>query len=149
MALLVGLRNPHSTRPEDALAYWPANASGHRLCQMFVEESGRTPDEYMAGFRRTNLIVGGWERPEDTARRILLSTVEAPTTLVLLGNAVRIAFNRHLQDPVTSETCVRQDRGPLTFHFIHHPSGLSRSYNDPAMRRAVGQLLSQLYEESE
>jgi hypothetical protein len=82
-----------------------------------------------------------WDKAEARdAADLMIRFLGPGDRLVLLGTRVRRAFG-------VPETRVGTPHvaGGVRLYPVPHPSGLCRAYNDPAVRRAVGLLLSNLW----
>lgn len=133
--VIVGIDNPHSRDPRDALSPHFPNSSGHRLWQMLHERAGVTKSAYTRRFRRTN--VRDW-----VGVFVLKKEFKPGQTVVLLGGHVRQCFGlpKVLLHPVV--------RDGITYRQVPHPSGRTRFYNDPTQRAMVAILLEELYHDS-
>ena len=99
--------------------------------------SGLTRSEFMAAFRRKNLLDGKeWDHRE-AARRAAAMRFEG--NVVVLGKSAWRALGLP-RAPFFSEIAT----GRATFHLVPHPSGRCRAYNASATRRATGRLLRRL-----
>jgi hypothetical protein len=117
----VGLDNPHSDDPEEALLPGVPGSAGHRLWQM----SGIDLDVYMRVFRRVNAR----DNP----------TIEEGSRVVVLGQLAweaMLAYRAPLFEWV-------DHRGSLWIK-VPHPSGRNLFYNDPMNRMRTGALLREL-----
>jgi hypothetical protein len=153
--VLIGLNNPHSADPARALGTVPHLASGYRLWQMLAISAlaadppfAITSDQYENGFDRYNLLDEKFydpslftpKRRQETLLKlqdkvVVMCGTNVPRTLGLKWNGFDLKPN-----PVITNT-----REGFTYYVIPHPSGLCREYNDPDMRRRVGDLLLMLY----
>lgn len=149
MATLIGLLNPHSGKAANALSTQPRGASGWRLYCMFADVSGKTEADYMAGFRRYNLAlktVPPAKYVERAKRLITDDYIPKGEHVVLLGAVVKEAFEKALVTDFATEPFVGVSFAGRTWYYMPHPSGLTRAYNDPAVRRRAGLLLTKIYE---
>lgn len=148
--VLLGLNNPHSTDPAEALGVEPKGASGYRLWSMLATEAlVREPpftvsaSDYEEGFDRYNLLDQEVFRHNDfTIERyqFIMDRLEG-RTVVMCGTNVP----RALDLPHTGFHLEPRNTSLFTYFIIPHPSGLCREYNDPEMRAKVGKLLLALY----
>lgn len=126
--LLVGELNPYGSDPDYALSLVPLHASSGRLVRIL----GCSAGTYMRDHDRVNLCTGRWDA--STARveaRRLLSSRRAGTGVVLLGSKVARAFSAiYLLDYRLQLTTT--DEGAVALLSLPHPSGLCRTWNDPA-----------------
>lgn len=145
--ILLGISNPHSPHPDDALSTRPINASGYRLYIMIKEAANRqgrdfSEGDYMEGFDRRNLFT-----PENMVNGKLIVSKAlsslARRMVVMLGQ--KVPNHLGIKDITFSNNA--KNVGYFRYHVIPHPSGLCRSYNDPEVREQVGNLLYRLYRE--
>ncbi len=132
--LVIGMCNPHSRDPRDALATWPRGSAGHRLWQL----SGMTLAAYARAHERVNLVSGPFwvQREARRAAEELLCRVSG-RRVVVLGSTTWLTLG------LPEGTWPVSHRG-ATWYKVPHPSGRCRAYNDPATREAVGYLLRSL-----
>lgn len=116
--LLVGELNPLGSRPEYALWPAPVNSAGWRLCYRILE---LTPLEYLRRFARINLCVGRWDLG---AARAMARSLTDGGVKVLLGKKVCQAFRL----PYAPFAVLEEGR----YVVLPHPSGLCRTWNEPA-----------------
>jgi hypothetical protein len=140
--LLIGLHNPHSSKPSHALLPWPAGCAGHKLLELmqYVEPTFTT-DDYLEAFERTNLW-GGQELPEGPGKRALLDrdgrrlfryAVKEPRHVVLLGTAVWSCILNRVCAPDWFTSCV-----------VRGSTFLNRIYNTHENRRRAGHVLMEV-----
>jgi hypothetical protein len=151
---LVGEHNPYqdgqdeATRKKFALYPAPDRSSGARLCRVL----GLGRAEYLRRFERRNLLAAlPWSAPlaREAAHRVL-GELEDSDSIILLGAKVAAAFDVPFAvGPAELPTrYIHFVRGGVVYAWscivLPHPSGLSRSWNDPTMpervRSAVGAL---------
>lgn len=141
--ILVGMVNPHTMRPEMALAPVKPGTAGMRLYLVMKE---RVPHvsrhDYMRRFERVNLCYGGWDDVKARQAADLLKKKWSNRLVVLLGSPVREAFG--LPFPRGVEPIVV---GTNTYFCLPHPSGRCRWYNDEVNRARAADLMTQLYRE--
>ena len=141
--MIVGECDP---RGEGALSPARRGSTGDRMCKM-VEAVDAEFDrrDFARVFDLRNLCGERWDDEEasDKAAHLVRYLVDLESPLVLLGTRVRRTFR--LPEIAPGDSFVI--RG-LRFYPVPHPSGLCRAYNDPAVRRAVGGLLSNLWRSS-
>jgi len=155
MPILVGLHNPYSSNPRNALAPGPRGSAGYRLWRTMWE----APDPvgvarlardhtscYMASFDRRNLITGEVPTYITSAYKLacagqMLPTFPKGSTVVLLGSAVAESFSPLLSSPLQKIYMHPQVIDGWTWRCLPHPSGRSPLYNDPVMRTLVGMVL--------
>ncbi len=142
--LIIGMNNPQGNQP-----LWPdpPGCSGHRLWKMLSDfgesrhKHSISKTTYLRTFDRVNIIPGPkWEK--NTAK------INAPKILDLMKGRTTILLGRQVQNtlalPQTS-WLTWSGKFPDLLISIPHPSGLTRSYNDPHFRELVGSMLYQLY----
>jgi hypothetical protein len=136
--ILLGMQNPHNTKPGFALYPAPRGCTGHRLWQMLHEVSGCRPLQYVQSFDRRNLVTGPWSR--EAARVAVRTFIPPPAggTVVVLGQEVARALG--LETAPFSRFVVEG----TTWITVPHPSGRNPWYAEPAHRLAVGLLLEEL-----
>jgi len=125
--LLVGEANPYSEDPADALLPYPDGSAGWRLARML----GWGRAQYLRSFDRTNIFAGPrdrWSLPEARGRAQAILEGRSDGDIILLGRRVCDAFERS-----EHEFWMRIGR----FVTLPHPSGRSRTWNDP---EAIGRL---------
>lgn len=146
--MIVGLFNPYSDDPWDALAPRPRNSSGGRLFAMLKSVDPDLAKNYMILFDRYNLI----NRITDVRRTELLRANAAGIltqarpggTIVLLGEDVRLAFCRALGQVIHKVFLHPQSIDGIRFRVIPHTSGKSIIYNHEINKRLVGMMLADL-----
>jgi hypothetical protein len=129
--IIVGMNNPHSIEPRDALIPSPVGSAGYRIYEMLRaagtrEGVGISHVSYMDRFDRINMLNSSLWR-----------------IVVLCGKSVATTLSDGLKG-LSFNINVRTHRD-FQYYLIPHPSGLCREYNDPAMVRRVGELLLELY----
>lgn len=155
--MLIGMNNPLSLRPGHELFPHPPGCTGWRIWQMLHSRTGALKHQYLDAFERRNLVRGEeYDRAQArrAARAIVDEVWDTGRTIVLLGTAVREAFNHALCERSTSDWAetlppvfVHPVRaGGCTWRQIPHPSGRNLFYNDPKNREVVAMLLQELYE---
>jgi len=161
--LLVGLDNPHSTDPKNALAPLPANATGSRIVEMIQTSlTDYTMRDYLRDFDRLNLYpikaAASGKGATKTDRLmaqwcLMVAVVAGYDNIVLFGNRVRAAFADIVEldadlaldyRTIDADWLVKGHR--LTFFAVPHPSGRNRWYNDKRNQVAVGDTLMRLRE---
>lgn len=149
--LLVGESNPRGADARFALWPAPEGCSGWRLCRLL----GLTSEDYLARFARANLLTGGGEWDARAAREEADRRLDDPAghgELVLLGRRVQAAFRLSSSvEPVRRLTTnFGRAAGPFgagrawRVVVLPHPSGLCRSWNDPAVVVAARDAVSWL-----
>jgi hypothetical protein len=142
--VLLGIDNPHSKDPDDALSVYPVGASGYRLWLMIKEAANRagrdfSEGDYMNGFDRRNLF-SSENYSQGKLVRVRVFSSLARREVVMLGTKVPTALGfKH-----TGFDLKPRDGGMFRYYVVPHPSGLCREYNDPEMRVRVGNLLLKL-----
>ena len=142
---MIGMANPQGREP-----LWPdpPGCAGHRLWQMAAVRSGVSMEEWLAITDRRNLCPGQDWDPEvarATAREWRPELMSKTT--VMLGADVALAFGlttRPFQWAVPKGT-PPQPAPPWIQ--IPHPSGRTRTWNDPFYRSLGEILLADLVEE--
>ena len=122
--------------------------SGFRLCAIM----GVDPDDYLERYVRKNLCDDLWDDAAAvaTAKRITLNAMcqTGPSRIVLLGRRVADAFRVALEqvgvvglvklELLEGYCCLDSSENvEIVFVVLPHPSGRSRTWNDPkALKRA-------------
>src|SRR4051812_7918019 len=88
--IIIGLSNPHSSDPRDALAPYPLSSSGHRLWKMANNISPSVGRVYCQVFDRRNLM----DRVVEGVPAV--PEIEEGATVLILGNEVLQCLNRNL-----------------------------------------------------
>lgn len=153
--ILCGMNNPISTRPGHELYPLPEGCTGHRLYKMLQARTGATMRQYVDSFERRNLVRGKeWDQLAARARafEVVCELRGSGRTVVLLGNAVRDAFDWTLRNGSQCESLPPvlvhpQVIGGVTWRQIPHPSGMNRWYNTEENRKVVELLMEELYVE--
>ncbi len=159
--LLVGLDNPHSVNPRDALLPAPGvgNGTGERVVELIRESAPRALADYSVAdyerdFDRVNLYPvqnavngkGATKADKMMAQWCAMYAVQGGyQNVVLLGNRVRVAF-ADLAGLTDDDQIVEIGGRDLHFYVVPHPSGRNRFYNKPANRKNVGGCLASLRE---
>jgi hypothetical protein len=138
--LFVGEANPRSSHPRMALFPWPRNSAGGRLAALLDV----TAREYLMLFERVNLFPSPPSAWSTVAAARAAGTVLGgfpDTTLVLmLGARVAAAFG--MADlPLWHSRMRQRSRVRTRFVRLPHPSGRSRTWNDPVAQRALRRTL--------
>lgn len=139
-SVLLGMNNPLSRRPEHALFPYPPGCTGHRIFEML---STKIPDiyrkDYLDGFERVNMLTGSWSMRRARERAPELVERFRGRTVVVLGQAPRLALGlpEQLVHPL--------DRDGVSWRQLPHPSGRNRWYNDPKNREIAASLLAELF----
>lgn len=157
--IIVGLHNPYSSDPADALVPYPERSAGHRLWRMLAS----LPDTavpvkafhvhlwdhaYRNAFDRRNLCARmeiTRKSQRDYAKRCAhMMTRDIPTgaTVVLLGREVLDAFNDVLSAMLYPILIHPQVVDGITWRWLPHPSGRVTQYNDPVIRALAGLMLA-------
>lgn len=147
--LIVGLHNPLSPHPADALVPYPSGCAGWRLWMMMRDVVPRfSRDTYLHGFDRRNLWRGrelpsgkGSTAAYRSEGDLVLSACHGRTDVVLLGARVWDSVAMCLA-PSWFE-CKEVLPG-IRFWRIPHPSGRNFIYQSMANRRRAGLLLVDL-----
>jgi len=153
--LLVGLDNPHSNDPKNALAPLPSEATGGRIVELIQQSlPDYTIKDYLREFHRINLYPikmaasgkGATKADRMMAQWCLMYAMRAGyENVVLFGNRVKAAFADIAPEwPNDCDYCRVGDT--ISFWYVPHPSGRNRFYNDVRNRVKVGLLLSNLRE---
>lgn len=160
--LLIGMNNPHSTKPEHALYPHPPGVAGWNLWRKIAESVGGEDvlgrKRYTELFDRRNLVRGDWHRATAATNAAIMFRKERidERRVVLCGADVSGAFRR-------AGAAIPEDRelfewfrpGPSPlgkWAIIPHPSGRSHAWNDVAIRdeaRKFFKALVKLAEEME
>ena len=159
--LLVGLDNPHSVNPRDALLPTPGigNGTGDRIVELIRESEPRNLSEYSIenyerDFDRVNLYPiqnavngkGATKADRMMAQWCAMYAVQGGyQNVVLFGNRVWGAFADIVQG-TDEKTLVRLGNRDLMFWVVPHPSGRNKFYNAADNRKSVGKCLASLRE---
>ncbi len=150
--LIVGLHNPLSQHPSDALVPYPSGCTAWRLWMMMRDVEPRfSRDTYMHGFDRRNL----WRGKELPTGQGSTAAYQSEGDLVLTGCHGRtdvILLGARVWDSVASRL------GPEWFEYkevlpgvrfwrIPHPSKRNWIYNSISCRRKVGRILVDLLDD--
>lgn len=136
--LFVGEMNPYGSDPSYALYDAPTKASGYRLRTMVLGVSRETYLDPCV-IARVNLCEGEWDRSRAKHRAAeLLTCARDYSAIVLLGKKVRDAFG------LRSGSLVLYRVAGVPFVHLPHPSGLSRSWDDPATVEKARSLLREV-----
>lgn len=154
--VILGMNNPYSTDPYYALYPHPENSAGARICAMFLASASQaglplTRRDYIKGFDRRNLVDTPTWNMEYARQRANQARGELQgRKVVICGTAVLgvLGLRRH-EWLVWSERSGDLFKDPFDYVLVPHPSGRCREYNDPAVGKAVGDLLLKLYKESQ
>lgn len=157
--ILLGMNNPHSVDPANALSTEPVNASGYRLWQMIsITGMMKEPpivvnkENYESGFDRYNLFnelsFDPTKMTPEHRSKVLARLNDR--VVVMCGTSVpRVLGMRYYGGfdlrPHSSPDFLEPGITSFVYYVIPHPSGLCREYNDPEMRSRVGKLLLALY----
>lgn len=141
--LLIGMNNPLSRHPSDALWPDPPGCTGHRLWEMLRRECGLTPDEYVSTFDRVNLVTGPWNAVGARLAARSLRVEIAGRRAAMLGRGVWTAFRLPIVAPLDGLR-----HGETTLLYVPHPSGMNRWYNDEANCRSAARAILALREEA-
>lgn len=142
--VIVGLDNPHSDDPAKALGLDPVGGSGYRLWLMLKEAANRhsfdlSGQDYLDTFTRVNLF-----NREDKFDRLEVLTNLKNKRAILCGTRVpRLLGLRY-----RGFDLVPRGSDCFIYTIIPHPSGLCREYNDPEMRRKVGEIMFDMWLET-
>jgi uracil-DNA glycosylase len=144
---IIGLNNPLSARPRDALVPWPGRCAGWRLVQMVhAVDPAFDETEYLDSFVLRNLWPGrvlphgkGAEVLYRRAAAELRREIEAeqPRAVILLGARVAAMLGTVKQWPVFTSYAA----DGRAYWYLAHPSGRCFLYNDPENRRRAGEIL--------
>ncbi len=136
--LLLGLTNPHSDRPIDALCATPIRSAGWRLWRLIKDVAPTISSvDYERSFRRRNILDHPFE---------LRLHAPVGTTVVVLGDEVRAELNHRLSRKIEKVLIHPQLVDGVIWRLIPHTSGRTLLYNDPTVRALVGLLLLDLYQ---
>lgn len=122
--LILGIDNPHSSDPSDALRAERPGSTGRRLQEL----TGMSVEGYYEAFDRANAV----------DLRVRRDAVLGGRTVVVLGKQAWRVLGLS-EAPFFTER--RSDVLDSTFVLIPHPSGLCRLYNEQAVRDRVASLL--------
>ncbi len=139
--ILIGELNPVDSDPRRALDCAPRGGSGHRLQDRVLALAPRV----YRSIWRANLCVGDWILGSAVARARDLLRGGTPWMLaVLLGCQVSEAASRATGVRIDLMAPASRVSDFLVVVAIPHPSGLCRTYNDPAVARRVRRLLAEV-----
>lgn len=147
--ILLGMNNPLSGDPDHALYPSPAGCTGYRIYEMLREGDGSVSvSKYLRVFDRRNLVAGrAWSpRAGREAGAALRAELRGATILVLGAQTWRSLRFEKRPEP-GHEDAVFELCGcgvSNTWHYLPHPSGLNRWYNDPANRAVAVRALTRL-----
>ena len=140
-AVLLGMNNPLSVKPEHALYPYPPGCTGHRIFTMLLV---KMPDllrhQYLDGFERVNLVDG-----KDFSMRLARQKAQEIVdkyqgrTVVVLGASTRAALK------LPHKLILPMHRDGVIWRQLPHPSGRNRWYNDARNRELAASLLTELY----
>lgn len=164
--VLVGMNNPYSDDPKFDLYPAPNHSAGGRLFSILFDAATRYPrarvlgqrvaierdlfltrNSYRTAFDRVNVLhARKWSVGLARVAAADLKQVLRGRTVVVVG--VKTLEVLGLARP--SDWCVWSDDTLwATYALIPHPSGLCREYNDPVLYRRVGDLLLDLFMNSD
>jgi hypothetical protein len=145
-AVIVGIFNPKSQDPKDAMEPFTKNGSGERLWKMLCEVHRITREEYRETFLGLNVVdrdpkeVDWSDLGYLSRRRKRIYDVVGSRSTAVLG--------------ITAWSALQVEDSPIrkvdwfgrknNWWLFPHPSGLCRVYNDPAMRRRAGETLAKI-----
>lgn len=153
--LLVGLHNPLSPDPRDALAPFPRGCAGERLASMILQADATGTFgtvEYEEAFDRMNLWRAralpsglGAGAAFSAAGEAVVAECAGRRDVVLLGTRVWSAVMANVPHPMGRPGAPsffehREVRGTRFWRFPH-PSGRNLIYNRPAQRQRAGEIL--------
>lgn len=140
-AVLLGMNNPVSSKPEHVLYPYPPQCTGWRILEMLKTRMPEvTRHQYLTGFERVNLVNSKtWDRAQAKTAAKRLPSLYQGRTILVLGGDVRDALElpEVLIHPVRKDGCVWRQ--------LPHPSGRNRWYNDPDCVALAATLLEELY----
>ncbi len=145
--ILLGMNNPQSAKPSDALYPHPVGCAGWRVLEMLrrrVPEA--TVQDYLVAFDRRNLlnatVWNGAEAKLSADEFVRTERKLAGRTVVTLGDKVRslLGLEKDLIHP--------HERSGVIYRQLPHPSGLCRWYNEPQCLELTSLLLEDLYRKS-
>lgn len=135
--ILLGMNNPLSSNPDDALVYWPEGCTGHRVLGLLQRaDPAVSGDDYLEMFDRRNLVAGrAWSdaAAREAARQF---DTRGSRSVVVLGAKTWAAFGA----PATPWLSSCSD-GQVEWWRVPHPSGLNRWYDVPGNARSAADLL--------
>ncbi len=126
-AILLGMNNPLSIKPEHALFPFPVNCTGWRIWQLLRQRMPEvTRKQYLDGFERINLIHSKtWNKEAALHSAKRLPSLYQGRIILVFGGEVRDALDLPdvLIHPVRKDGC--------EWRQLPHPSGRCRWYNSP------------------
>lgn len=147
-AVLLGMNNPLSSDPDDALVPWPDRCSGHRLWRLLSNavEGGVAQEDYLRAFERRNLLPGReWDDAEARATAPALLKELTGRRVVVLGSKTATALG--MRKPLTPLEWHRHAGYEVDYALVPHPSGLNQWYNAEGRRALAGRFLAGLCRE--
>jgi len=134
--VILGMCNPISSDPGDALEPHTANGAGERLWKILCEVHPVSREEYVARFDLMNIVQRrDWSTIEAKTRATEIRSAVAWRPTVILGRQVWSALGLH-------HTAWFGKIGH--WWLAPHPSGRNPLYNDPEIRQKTGELLATL-----
>jgi hypothetical protein len=153
--IIVGLSNPYSNDPANALVPWPDGCAGYRLWKMASNIGSRFlgQQDYIQAFDRRNLCPAAIQRRLQRRygkylAKKLKDTFPPGATVFLLGREVLDAFNSCVDESLQPILIHPQVADGITWRWLPHPSGRVTQYNDPVLRTLVGMALADALENS-
>jgi len=149
--ILLGLQNPYSDDPRNALAPYPKRSAGWRLWRMMNDVRPIDRRVYMNAFVRRNLF--GLGIPEERAEkqeiaRRFVSELQPGSTIVILGSDLTDYISSVLTGSLRRMLIHPQVADGFTWRCLPHPSGRSPIYNDATMRKIAGMMLVDILDHS-
>lgn len=170
--LLIGLQNPYSPEPRNALVPFPSRSAGGRLWSVLnalpttahqgldAWKAAVERDIYAKSFSRYNLLPPDEQPTRKNCRKAaaeMLPLIAEGSLVILLGIDVLTAFSSALckghkrleHDEVLRPVFIHpQVVGGVTWRLLPHPSGRSILFNDPITRTLAGLALSDVLHHS-
>ena len=148
--VVLGLNNPYSADPKDALGVKPEGSAGNRLWLMVKDAANRagrdfTEEDYLEGFDRRNLMNAHFYNHDIAVKRRskVLHELQRKVVVTCGTGVLRALGLRHTGFHLEAQAGVG-----FIYYVIPHPSGLTREYNSQETRQRVGDLMLRLLDET-
>lgn len=144
--LIVGLHNPLSTHPDDALVPWPKGCTGDRLLGFMQQiDPAYDADQYLHDFERMNLWRGRRLPQGRGATAAYRTEGEAIYEYVLDHHTHVVILGVRVWDSMLGRTAPsffdKQVKDDTVFWYMPHPSGRNLLYRSALNQRRAGEML--------